>query len=370
MRTLPVSTRVHRIASIVAFALLAASGCTRRNSRDSALAPSIPAQVLAIADTAETWVGDKAPPERPDGLTLTVLWSATDPACLETMPTVEAWHEAFSQFGLHVVGLVFEREPSLADSLTAAVAARRLGLRFPSAVSQEPLPAALAGGRGPVVLLRGGPQSPPRWLGSADAASAVERELHASLRAQHPEMRFPGDPVAPPPADTGAEASDSSPRWQRVGLAPREVRSGPLAAATLDQPQPFTAQFRFQEESANLVPVPLGWWTPHRDGLEAARPGAANLIAIRYDAGPVALVMAPPARGASRVWVLQDERWIAAGDAGEDIRFDSKGAAFVEVAEPRLYWITRGGRHVLKLSPDDPGIRFHAFYFGRAGARP
>jgi len=370
MRTLPGSSRALLLPAIVAFVLLASSGCAPRNSRDSALAPSVSPQMLAIADTAETWVGEKAPAEQPDGLTLTVLWSATDPACLEMMPTVEAWHEAFSRFGLHVIGLVFAREPNLADSLTAAVAARRLGLRFPSAVSREPLPAALAAGRGPVVVLGDGLQQPPRWLGSADAASAVERELHASLRAQHPEMRFPGDPVAAPPPDTGAEASDATPRWQRVGLAPREVRSGPLRAAKLDEPQPFTAQFRFQEESANFVPVPLGWWTPRRDGLEAARPGAANLIAIRYDAGPVALVMAPPARGASRVWVLQDERWIAAGDAGEDIRFDSKGAAFVEVAEPRLYWITRGGRHVLKLSPDDPGIRFHAFYFGRAGARP
>jgi hypothetical protein len=68
--------------------------------------------------------------------------------------------------------------------------------------------------------------------------------------------------------------------------------------------------------------------------------------------------------------VLQDERWIAADAAGEDVRFDARGAAYVEVREPRLYWITRGGSHVLKLSPDVPGVKFHAFYFEAAAARP
>jgi hypothetical protein len=347
--------------------VLAATGCAQRASRTAAENPTVPAQVLAIADTAETWVSGRAP-EKLDGPTLTVLWTATDPTCLERMPTIEAWHEAYGRFGLQVVGLVFEREPSLADSLTAAVAARRMELAFPSAVSAEPLPASLAASRGPVVVLQDGVVQAPCWLESPGAAARIERDLHERLRAHHPEMRFPDDPSVATLAPPGA--ADDDPEWRRVSLAPGETKDGPLATAKLDEPQPFTAQFQFQESSANGVPVPLGWWTPRRDGLEAARPGAANLIAIRYDAGPVALLMAPPIRGASRVWVLQDERWIPAGEAGEDIRFDSKGAAYVDVSEPRLYRIARGGRHVLKVSPDDPGIRFLAFYFGRAGARP
>jgi hypothetical protein len=280
------------------------------------------------------------------------------------MPTIESWHEAYARFGVRVIGIAFAREQSLRDSVVATIAATRLGLRFPNAVSFGPAPAALNEERGPVVVLHDGTDQPAKWIGGPISARVLENSLHKSLRAHHPDIQFPVD------ASSISLVEESAPRWKRVGLAPAEVTTGPLATAKLDQPQPFTAQFEFQESPANQVPVPLGWWTPRRDGLDAARPGPANLIAIRYDAGPVIATLSPPVTGSSRVYVLQDEHWISRSDAGEDVQFDSKGAAYVEVTQPRLYAIARGGRHVLKLSPDDPGIHFYAFHFGPAVPKP
>jgi hypothetical protein len=357
--------RLRRAASLAGAlaACLALGACTSRPKQAAPdLAAAVSDAVLSVADTASAWVAAARPAPDSTSLRLTVLWDDTDPACLGVLPAVEAWHEAYSRFGLRVIGIHFAFAARLADSSAVAAAARRLGLRFAIAVSAEPPPAALAAGRGPVLVLRDGNPT-PRRLGDANAARAFEHRLRAALRVRHPEAPFPEDAGVPP---AGASAA---PQWRTIRLAAGAVARGPLARATLDRAQPFTTQFRFQEEGAEDTPVPVGWWTPRRDGLEAAHGGAANFLAIRYDAGRVGLVMAPPAGGAARVWVLQDERWIPAGEAGEDVRRDPHGSTFVLVDEPRLYWIARGGRHVLKLSPDVPGVWFHAYRFESAAPR-
>jgi hypothetical protein len=320
--------------------------------------PAVSAATLGISDTAGVWAGGARPPADSTALGLVVLWDGTDPACLATLPAIEAWHEAYARFGLRVTGVHFAGAAVFADSAAVARASSRLGLRFASAVSAEPVPAALAAGLGPVVILREGANGFSEWVTDAGDASRVEERLRTALRGRTRGANFPGDAGAPPAAE-----SERPPRWRRVLIRPGPVSEGPLADARLDVPQPFTVSFRFQEEGAAGIPVPVGWWTPRADGLEAARGGPANFLAIRYDAARVGLVMAPPAAGSARVWVLQDEHWIAAAAAGEDVKFDARGAAYVEVHEPRLYWITRGGSHVLKLSPDVPGMKFHAFSF-------
>jgi hypothetical protein len=72
--------------------------------------------------------------------------------------------------------------------------------------------------------------------------------------------------------------------------------------------------------------------------------------------------MSPPPGGSARVWFLLDERWPNAAELGADARHDSRGAAYVEVTEPRLYELCRAaaGEHVVKLSPEGPGVTMHA----------
>ncbi|NOT32762.1 MAG: hypothetical protein HOP12_01195, partial [Candidatus Eisenbacteria bacterium] len=101
-------------------------------------------------------------------------------------------------------------------------------------------------------------------------------------------------------------------------------------------------------------------------GVTAARGGADNFIAFRYDGRPLGVVMSPPAGSAARVWLLDQDEWFAREAAGADVRFDERGASYVEVDAPRLYDVRRAGRHEkrLKLSPSAPGITLHAFRFG------
>lgn len=328
--------------------------------------PPVAPEVLAYAGTATEWVGGPRH-ERSDGgsIGVMILWNGFDPACVAMMPAIEAWHEAYARYGVRITGLHFAPYDFAADSAVVGANARRLGLRFPSAVVSGPPPAGLAAGRGPVLIWPGGGDPAPQWLTTISDASAFEARIRQKLRQMRPDAGFPADAalgvvreaVPPVPART-------------LPLGARGIERGPLRGAVLDRAQPFVSPFRTEQEGPLDTPVPVGWWIPRADAVEAARGGAANVLAIRYDAGPVGLVMSPPATGGAKVWVLQDEKWLGPGDAGADVRYDSRGASYIEVAEPRHYAVARGGAHVLKLSPDVAGVRFHAFTIEAAPARP
>jgi hypothetical protein len=92
--------------------------------------------------------------------------------------------------------------------------------------------------------------------------------------------------------------------------------------------------------------------------------GAPTTWRSGYDGGQVWAVLAPPATGASRVWVLCDDHWLAENQRGADVQLDARGGTYVNVTEPRAYAIANTGRgHVLRVSPDAPGVTLYEFAF-------
>jgi len=357
-------------AAVLAAALSLLAGCDAvermeaLHKRDGP--PPVPPEVLASADTATEWVGGPRHPRGERGaIGIMILWNGYDPSCLRVMPLIEAWHEAYARFGVRITGLHFAPYSFATDSAVVGANVRRLGLRFPTAVLALPPPAGLQAGRGPVVIWPGGGDPAPQWLSSPSEAAVFEARIRRKLRETRPDAGFPAD------AGIGIAREGPPPAAGRtLRLGSHWTERGPIRGTTIGRAQPFVAPFRIEQEGALDTPVPVGWWTPLEDAIEAARGGAANYLAIRYDAGPVGLVMAPPAEGAARVRVLQDEKWLDAASAGEDVQFGANGESYVEVTEPRLYAVTRGGAHVLKLSPDQAGVRFYAFTYEAATARP
>ena len=119
------------------------------------------------------------------------------------------------------------------------------------------------------------------------------------------------------------------------------------------------------------MPYVVGRWIPEIDGVIAARGGAANYVSIRYDGGDAWAVLSPPETSDSRLWILADDEWLTREEAGDDVGFDPRGAAFVLIDRPRLYSIARTrSRRVLKLSPESPGVTFHSLVFEEPRARP
>jgi hypothetical protein len=311
------------------------------------------------------WVnGPPLPPDSlRDHLVALVIWTESEPLSLELLPEAEAWHRAYARHGVRVVGIHAPSFAFGADTSVTAGVARRLGLTFPIVLDPS---YEVSGGPGVpesrpavVVVNRDG-----RALLSASGGtlSQVDYQLRRAILAADQDAGLPlGD--SPPPA---------SPRSQRlVHLGVSRVEHGPLAGRAPGEPVTFTAQFRFQEEGDAYVPYVVGRWIPEIDGVIAARGGAANYVSIRYDGGDAWAVLSPPETNDSRLWILADDEWLTREEAGDDVGFDPRGAAYLLIDRPRIYSIARTrSRRVLKLSPESPGVTFHSLVFEAPRARP
>jgi hypothetical protein len=115
------------------------------------------------------------------------------------------------------------------------------------------------------------------------------------------------------------------------------------------------------------IPTPIGKWALGADGLSTVYGGPAQYVALRYDATPLAVLAATTTadRHVTRLWVLLDGGWVPGNLAGADLHYDGSDHSYVEVTWPRLYDVARsdGHTHVVKLSPENPGLTLHAFVF-------
>ena len=362
------------VAVLIAGGLVALKIATPRatKSEESNGEPSaLVGQLLPSLHGATAWTGGEASPtDSLAGHVAVIAFLSVDlPASLRALPTLAAWSDAYSGYGVRVVGVEVPAFAFAADSATWVNAALRLGLPFAMALdpSLEVWRAYGARGATPRVVVAG-PDGRVMLDGNGiEALPQAERALRDLILAIHPGLRFPTSAVP--------DVSVSEVTHPPVHLGRVRVEHGPLATVTPGHPVNFTAQLRYQVEGVPYTPYPVGRWTPGADGLIAARGGAENYVALRYDAGALGAVLGPAESGAVRLWVLRDERWLKPEEAGADVRFDGRGASYVEVNEPRLYALTRPGRgvHMVKLSPDLPGATIYAFTFEpfeSAEARP
>jgi hypothetical protein len=327
-----------------------------------------PREVLTVGAPLPALVGAGAwvngGPVAPDSLgrrmTVVVVFSDTRPATYDLLPRLEELHEGFARAGLRVVGVHVPEYAFAADTGATARLARRLGVRFPIVLdATRELEHALGGiGRSgnPRTIVADGTG---RVVGVSTEATALGvRAAIARLMPGVPiDTRRSIDPLA-----TGAAGEDAEPLDIALGVG--RVVQGPLAHAEAGEARTFTAQFRYQEQGEAGVPYPVGRWMPEAEGVVAIRGGAAEFVSIRYDAarsGParVGVVASPPRDGPARLWVLRDEKWLPREALGPDARLAPDGACYIEVTEPRLYRVARGGG-VYKLSPERPGLVIHA----------
>jgi hypothetical protein len=331
----------------------------------------VPAR-LPHFESVKAWLnrGSFAPESLAGHPAVVVLWSDTNPSALDVLPLVQSWWQAYSRYGVRVLGVHSPEFAFAADPAVPNRVVQRLGLGFPIALDPNyeirnrfgdamPWPGlAVADTAGRIVL-----QVP------VSGASQADRALRKLLRRLHPDAGFPDE----------AEVMDKPavPTATRiVSLGAGRVRSGPLAGVRPGTALTFTTQFRFQEEGAPFVPYPVGRWIPGAEGLVAVQGGAPNFIAIRHGGERVRAVIGPPPSGPARVWILENETWLGAETLGEDVSLDPQGASFALISEPRIYEIAAPGKsRVLRFSPENPGVTFYAFLFesrregGVAGAK-
>ena len=309
---------------------------------------SSPIPMPALGGVA-SWLGAPAGAPAPGTPMALVIFSTTDPGAGELLAEAEAWHDAYATHGVRVIGLHRPAFAFAADTARLVRALQRLGVSFPVAHDPSfavPLPRF----QGTTILV-GEANGPAVAIQTRAEASAADLWLRA---------RYSGRaiPLPRPP-------HERLPLRALLRLGAGQVRRGPLANAAPEQPATFVTQTRAEEEGRSWVPVPVGRWTPRAGGLESTRGGAANFLAIRYHAARVGVVVSPPAGTRARIWILRDDAWVAGNVRGRDLEVATDGATFVDVDEPRLLVPIEkdSGWHVLKLSPDIPGVELHALTF-------
>ena len=285
-----------------------------------------------------------------------VTWSDTDPGSLRALPEAEAWSQAYGRYGVRVLGVHDPQYTFATDSGAAARVVRRAGVTFPVALDASYR----------VRTALGAPDRLPRiqvWDAGGNPAVTVEGDdltaahaaIRATLRRVRPDLGLPPDPT--PRASRPIAL-------RRVACGTSRVAGGPLSGATPGEATTFTAQFRYQEEGESYTPYLVGRWTPSAEGVTSARGGASDFLSVRGKGGEVWAVLAPPASGTSRVWILAEDAWLPADESGADVHHDARGASYVDVAEPRLYSIAHLEHpRTLKLSPDGAGLTVYELDF-------
>lgn len=291
-----------------------------------------------------------------------LLWSDTDPRSLAALAVVDAWSRAYAPLGVSVIAVHEPEYAFAADTLVAVRAAARLGVTLPLAFDPTGLAASRAGGATNEPHVFVADEHGVVVLDTVGTLGPAQERLRAIVARLHPGTPLPPEVKADLPAGVRV-----------VALGAGRATAGPLVGVAPGVEQVFTAPLQYEEQGSAWTPYPVGGWRTSAEGLTATRGGAANFVAIRYSAGRVGVVASPPPGGSARLWILRDEEWPRPQDRGDDVVVEGREAAYVQVTEPRVYWIDRGqGERVLKLSPDPAGVTLHAFVFtdapqGRAG---
>ena len=286
--------------------------------------------------TVERWVN--SPPLTPDMLrgkvVLVDFWEYTCVNWIRTSPYVKAWHRAYADRGLVVVGVhapEFEFGKR-AEHIDRGI--REHGLTYPIALDNDfatwrafdndAWPAKyLFDAHGTLVK---------RWVGEGSYAD-IEREIRRLLVAANPTTTLP--PITP---EGAAFAKTGEPSYSGI-------TAETYVGAERREPGTFSLE---------------GQWQSSRQYVELQN-GTGKLV-LPFMAGEVNVVMRPGPSGKAAVAVLLDGKPVGAvrgADVGPDgvARFERAGMIRLVARGPR-------GRHVLTLVASDPGLQVYVFTFG------
>ena len=294
------------------------------------------AATMLPAFKVERWVN--SPPLTPEALrgkvVLVDFWEYTCVNWIRTAPYVKAWHRDYANLGLVVVGVhapEFEFGKR-AENIDRGI--REHGLTYPIALDNDFATwRALGNDAWPAkYLFDAQGKLVKRWVGEGRYGE-IEAEIRRLLVAARPGTALPA--VSP---EVTAFAKTGEPSY--AGITDETYVGG-------DRREPGTVTFE-------------GDWQSARQYVEL-RKGTGKIV-LPFTAGEVNLVMQPGTSGTAAITVLLDGKPIGearGADVGPDgvARFDRSGMIRLVARAP-------GGKHVLTLVANDPGLRAFVFTFG------
>ena len=297
------------------------------------------------------------------------FWEYTNINSLRTLEPNKKWYERYHPYGFEIVG-VHDPEFDISRPATNVRAAvKRLGLPYPvfvdpdyklwQAYHNDSWPSRfLVDSKGVVRYHRNGEGE------EAGFEQAIQRLL---LEAQ-PELKFPENYTIPPQADAYAPSCGAPTAEMYVGdwsgkgvLSNREgYRDGKTQA------------YELPAAVGDGQAAVSGKWETDKNGMiyhgkNSGGYHAPDKLEMRYHARELYAVINVSHGRPSTVYVQQDGKDLTADAKGADVKLDAQGHSYIEVREPRLYYLVQNpafGAHTVTLTPTKSGLTIDSFTFG------
>ena len=329
------------------------------------------ASAPAMNSTGVTWIN--SPPLTMAGLrgkvVLIDFWEYTCINCIRTFPENKKWWNRYHHYGFEIIG-VHDPEFDIAYSVNNVRAAvKRFRLPYPIAVDDK----------FNIWNLYHSDSWPNRFLIDANGMvryhrvgeggdGAFEHAIQQLLEAAHPGLKFPASDVIPPEEDAFAPS---------CGIPTEEMYVGNWSGrGVLANPQGYhnrkTINYQLPGSVADGQVGLSGEWKTGKNGM-TYRGKAKNKsqtqseLTMQYHARELYSVMNLARDRPERLYITQDGKDLTQAGKGVDVRFDAQGHSYIEVQEPRMYYLVQNpsfGSHTVTLRPSAPGITVNSFTFG------
>ncbi|MGH9432891.1 MAG: redoxin domain-containing protein [Terriglobia bacterium] len=296
------------------------------------------------------------------------FWEYTCINCIRTFATNKRWYERYHQDGFDIIG-VHDPEFDIAYPVpNVRAAVKRFGLPYPMVVDDHfQIWNAYHNSTWPNRFLIDA-TGVVRFNRSGEGADdAMEKAIQMLLQEAHPGLKFPASYTIPP--EKNAFAPDCGIPTQEMYVGNWYGR-GILANAegyhngkTLDYQMPADVQ-----DGGAAV---SGRWETDKNGMiyrgKPKKGSFTDRLEMRDHARELYAVINVSHGHAERLYIREDGKDLTPKNKGVDVRFDSQGHSYIEVREPRMYYLVQSpefGSHVVDLYPTAKGITINSFTFG------
>jgi thiol-disulfide isomerase/thioredoxin len=300
------------------------------------------------------------------------FWEYTCINCIRTFPQNKEWYKRYKKYGFEIIG-VHDPEFNIAysvDNVKAAV--QRFGLPYPIEVDDSFATWNAYGNQ----------DWPSRYIIDANGViryhidgegddRGVEEAIRQLLVEAHPGLTFPADYTLPPADDIYAASCGGVPTaemyigfWHGRGVLADED------PYNLDK----TSDYKMPKDVPDGRAGITGRWETGQNAIifrgkrQEPSPKSARLR-MKYHATQLYSVLNVDHAKPSRLYILQDGKYLTAETKGADVQFDAQQRSYIDVDSSRMYYLVANpdfSSHVVDLIPSAPGIAINSFTFGNS----
>jgi thiol-disulfide isomerase/thioredoxin len=196
----------------------------------------------------------------------------------------------------------------------------------------------------------------------------IEQAIQGLLKEARPDLAFPSsDTIAPDVNPAAPDCGATTPEMyvgDSFGRGTLANAQGYRDHKTIDYAQPNSV------EDGHVALA--GRWETDKNGMiyrgkhQGHEPGQDHAT-VKYHARELYSVMSLARGHAARLYIMQDGKYLTAGNKGADVQIDSQARSYIEVRDPRMYYLVQNpefGSHVVELFPAADGLMIDSFTFG------